>query len=189
MFGKISFLLFVMLAAFHIAEAQKVKSDKLNVLDYYKLEPDNALASEAMQAKLTITDLKNGYLKIEGAFEGYIEVALFRKKDKSPILVISKTSCGPVCHSEVSAYTHKDGKMIDITETTLPRPSEPEINAIYNRKKKTGDDDYGTFAVPLVYELPQIGRTITIKADQTFAPSDITIFKLDFKNDKFVIIK
>lgn len=189
MVRKISFLLFVMLAAFQIAEAQKVKNDKLNVLDYYKLAPDNALDSEAMQAKVTIEDLKNGYLKIEGAFEGYIEVALFRKKDKSPILVISNTSCGPVCHSGVNAYTHKDGKMSDITDEILPRPSEPEINAIYNRKKKNGDDDYENYAVPLVYELPRFGQTITVKADQTFAPSDITIFKLDFKNDRFVIVK
>lgn len=188
-FGKISFLLFIMLAAFHIAESQKVKNDKLSVLDYYKLEPENALDSEAMQAKLTITDLKNGYLKIEGAFEGYIEVALFRKKDESPILVISNTACGPVCNSEISAYTPQDGKMIDITKDTLPRLSEPEINAIYNRRKKAGDVDFGTYAVPLVYSLPRLGRTITVKADQTFAPSDITIFKLDFKNDKFVIIK
>lgn len=118
-------------------QAQKVKNDKLNVLDYYKLEPDNALDSEAMQAKVTITDLKNGYLKIEGAFEGHIEVALFRKKDKSPILVISNTSCGPVCNSEISAYTPEDGKMIDITKDTVPRvcPNRKSTRFITARKK------------------------------------------------------
>src|SRR5690606_12478869 len=121
MFGKISFLLVIRLAAFHNVEAQKGKNDKLHVLDFYKFEPENALDSEAMQANLTIADLKNSYLKIEGAFEGYIEVVLFRKKDKSPILVISHTSCGPVCNSEISAYTPQDGKMIDITRDTLPR--------------------------------------------------------------------
>lgn len=186
---KIFFLLFILLAVIQVAEAQKVKNDKLNVLDYYKLDPDNALASKAMQEKITVEDLKNGYLKIEGAFEGYIEAALFRKKDKTPVLVISNTSCGPVCNSAVRASTYQNGKMVDITEEILLRPSEPEINAIYNRKKKAGDDDYGNYAVPLVYELPRIGWTITVKADNTFAPSDITIFKLDFKNDKFVIIK
>lgn len=189
MIKKIAFLLFILIAAFQIAEAQKTKTDKLNILDYYKLDSDNALDSQAMQARITVEDLKNGYLKIEGAFEGYIEVALFRKKDKTPVLVISATSCGPVCNSDVKAATYENGKMIDITGDVLTRPSEPEINAAYNRKKKAGDDDYGSYAVPLVYELPRFGRTITIKADTTFAPSDITIFKLDFKNDKFVIVK
>jgi hypothetical protein len=53
--------------------------------------------------------------------------------------------------------------MIDITKDTLPHLSEPEINATYNRRKKVRDDDYGTFAVPLVYGLPRPGRTITVK--------------------------
>lgn len=189
MLKKLPLLLFVIIAFFQIGEAQKVKNDKLNVLDYYKLEPDNALDSDAMQARITVEDLKNGYLKIEGAFEGYIEVALFRKKDRSPILIVSNTSCGPVCTSGVRAYAHKDSKMIDITDKTLPSPDEAEIKTIYDRKKKEGDDDYENYAVPLVYELPRVGREITVKADTTFAPSDITIFKLNFKNDKFVIVK
>ncbi|MEZ5428866.1 MAG: hypothetical protein R2747_21655 [Pyrinomonadaceae bacterium] len=190
MTGKICVLLLIVIACAFGAQAQKsFENDKRSVLDYYRLEPDNALDSEAMRAKVAIEDLKNGYLKIEGAFEGYIEVALFRKKDRSPLLVTSINYCGPVCSSDVSVYQYRDGKMVSAPEATLPHPDEKEINRIYRKKKTKQDEEPEQYAVPLVFELPRYGRTIKVKVDSTYAPSDITIYQLDFKNDEFVLIR
>ena len=172
-----------------ICHAQNDSGEKLNVVDYYRLDLDNAFDNKGMRAVAVVEDLKNGYLRIEGAFEGYIEVALFRKKDSTPILLVSSTSCGPVCTSVVKALEHSDGKMVDVTESTIPVISSDKVKAIYLERKAKSDDLIEEGEVPLVFELPRFGRTIKVKVDTTFAPSDITVFRIKFSNDKFILAK
>lgn len=185
------FVLLLVLTLLHVQfiYGQKPVKDSLNVLDYYKLLVTNALDNDGMRATVIVEDSKNGYLRIEGAFEGYIEVALFRKKDRSPILVVSDTFCGPGCHSEVKAYIFQNKEAIEMTAETLPIIAESEVSAIYHRRKSKSDDEVEGNSIPLIYELPRFGRTINVKVDPIFAPSDITVFKLDFRNNKFVLIK
>lgn len=187
LFGK--FLILAVLALGFSTAVSAQKKDSRNVLDYYALLPDNALNNEAMMGIVAVRDIKNGYLKITGAFEGYVEAALFRKKDGSALLLVGATSCGPVCDTVMNAYEFSGDEPTDVTENLLPRPSDEEILGIYNRKKKEGDEDAGEETVPQIYELPRVGRKIRVKADATFAPSGITLYELNFKSDKFVIVK
>ena len=187
-FGKI-FVIFAALMIFNLPVFSQAKKDTRNVLDYYKLLPENMLENEAAKAKITIQDTKNGYLKIEGLFEGWVEVALFRKKSGSPVLIVGSTGCGPVCTTDVTAYELSGGKLVNETKRILPKLSDEEIIEIYNKKKTDGDEDTESEPVSCVYELPRIGTVIKIKADTTLAPSDITLYELHWKDDKFIVIR
>jgi hypothetical protein len=182
MSGKTIVLILILFSLFGIAKAQKTReNDKRNVLEYYKLLPSNMLDNEGALAKLIVEDIKNGYLKIEGAFEGYIEVALFRKKDGSGILVVGNTSCGPVCGTDLNAYEYMDDQMKEVTEDVMPSLTEDEIRAEFRRIVK----DPNAEMVSFIYELPRFGKTIKILDDD----SGKLIYSLEFKKDKFVITK
>lgn len=180
----------IILGAFLVVPAQTGSSDRLNVLDYYKLIPGNALDNPDLSGMLAVEDAANGYLNIIGAFEGYFEVALFRKKDRSALLVVSETTCGPQCTSDISVFEYPDGMPVQLDNKVLPMLPAAEVGKIYNRKKTADDEKVDErWGVPLVFELPRRGRTIVVKADTSFAPSNITLYKLEFKGDAFKIIR
>lgn len=182
MLGKKLVVMFILFGFFGVAEAQKPKENsKRNVLEHYKLLPSNMLDYEGAMAKPVVEDIKNGYLKIEGAFEGYVEVALFRKKDGSGILVVGNTSCGPVCGTDLNAYEYVDDQMREVTENVMPSLTEDMIRAEFRRIVK----DPNAEMVSFIYELPRIGKTIKILDDD----SGKLIYSLEFKKDKFVITK
>lgn len=189
-FGKV----FIIIAALTIlglnVEAQtKKKKDTRNVLDYYKLVPGNALAEKDLKAKIEIQDTKSGYLKITGMFEGWIEAALFRKTDGSPILLVGNNECGPVCSTAVMAFTFSGNKAVDETEKIIPKPSEQEEGRLYIKKKKADDEDQNGEQPPLIWELPRVGRVIKVVVDEQIAPSGITLYELHWKDDKFTVVK
>lgn len=187
-FGRI-FFVFAALMIFNLPVFSQAEKDTRNVLDYYKLLPENMLDDEAAKAKITIQDTKNGYLKIEGLFEGWVEAALFRKKNGSPVLVVGSTGCGPVCETDVTAYEFSGGKLVNETERILPKLSDEQIIKIYNERKTDGDEDTEGEPVSQVYELPRIGTVIKIKADTTLAPSNILLYELHWKDDKFIVVR
>lgn len=189
-FGKI-FIVLTALTFFGLSvDAQtETKKDTRNVLDYYKLVPENILANKDAQAKVEIQDNKNGYLKITGMFEGWTEAALFRKKDGSPILLVGNNECGPVCSTAVMAFTFSGNKAIDETEKIIPRLSEQEEGQLYVKKKKEGDEDRNGEQPPLIWKLPRVGRVIEVYVDSGIAPSEVTLYELHWKDDKFTIVK
>ena len=184
-----NFFIVIMIALSFSTTVSAQKKDKLNVLDYYRMIPDNALENETIKGKIIVSDIQNGYLKIEGLFEGFIEAALFRKKNGSALLLIGETGCGPVCDTILTAYDFSGKEMKNVTADILPFLSAEDAIIIYNQKKTDKDDNAEDINVPQIYELPRIGRVIKVKADTTFAPSDITLYELHFKNDKFVVVK
>lgn len=180
MFGKIWVVAVILLGCVIGGQAQpKSKSDKRNVLDYYKLLPSNLLDNPGAMARLSVRDLKNGYLKIEGAFEGYVEAALFRRKDGSGVLMVGSTECGPVCGTDLKGYEYADGEMREITEQIMPELSEDDIRAEFRRLVKDPEAEMISF----IYGLPRFGRTIRIEDDD----SGRLIYSLTWKNDRFVI--
>ncbi|NNE98083.1 MAG: hypothetical protein HKN25_03580 [Pyrinomonadaceae bacterium] len=129
--------------------------------------------------KIEIRDTKNGYLKITGGIDGWLEVALFRKKDRSPVLVIGVTGCGPACGTELHAFEFKNGNAENVSEKLFPRFFENEIdNKLYRRTGKK-EDYYGD----ILDVLPRKGTTIkTVLEDE----NDV-LYEIEWKNDIFEI--
>ncbi len=180
-------IMFVLVCSVFAVQAQtKNKKDKLNVLDYYKLLPANAnlLSPNILDdeyTKIAVKDTKNGYLKIEGAFEGWIEVALFRKKNGSAILLVGENSCGPACGTELNAYKMVNGKMENVTNKMIPTISEDELREKFRRDR----NDSNAEMISYIFELPRYGTTIKINDDDT----GYLIYEIKWENDKFVIIR
>lgn len=143
------------------------------------MTPSNMLANKSMQAKISVKDIANGYLKIEGAMDGWVEVALFRKKNRLPILVVGETGCGPICGTDLSIYELYRDKMVKTTKNLFPKITEKESKAKYLRTTNGSEEDfYGG-----VYELPRKGKTIRLVND---AGEDL-LFGITWENDKFVV--
>jgi hypothetical protein len=174
---KLFVTIFVLTLCVFSIRAQ-TKKDSKNVLDYYQLLPSNVLEKEG--TKVIVKDTSNGYLKIEGAFDGYIEVALFRRKDGTAVLLIGTTYCGPVCGTDLEAKEYKKGTWFDLADKILPKLTEDRVRAKFRKDRK----DPQAEMISYIYELPRNGTVIKINDDE----SGDLIYKLAWKNNKFVII-
>lgn len=180
-------IVFVMACSMMAVQAQtKRQKDKRNVYDYYKILPsnDNLLTSDILKSKdtkIVIKDKKNGYLKIEGAFEGWVEVVLFRRRDGSAVVLVGENTCGPVCGTDLSAYELVDGKLEKITAKVFPKITEDEVRGKFRRNR----NDPNAEMVSFVYVLPRYGMSIKINDDE----SGDLIYEIKWEDDMFKVIR
>ncbi len=161
-----------------------------NVLDYYLLLPSEYLtiggsADERLKA-IKVKDVKNGYLRIEGDWEGHTEVALFRNSDRSALIAVSDVHFGPGPEQKMHFLQYLNGRWIDKTEQVLPRVSKEKIASAYLAKKGSEDDDFGD-DVPHVYLLSRVGTTIAVVTAPGFTAVEFTLLELKWKNGRFEI--
>lgn len=173
----------LMLILCGLAVAQK-KPAKKNLTDYLNSIPtaENSSFYELFRDKRTkfeIRDNKNGYVRIVGDFDGYFEVALFRKKDLSPVLVLGETFCGPACGTDLLVFKPVDGKLVDITSNIFPKITEEKAQAELRRMLK----DEKAEMVGTTFKLPRYGTTIKFFDDET----ETLLFEIVWKKNKFRI--
>lgn len=90
---------------------------------------------------IKIEDIKNGYLRLESnEWEGWVEIALFKKTDGNYLVAFSEVGCGPDCSGDVMFLTYEDGEWTNVTKKVFPAESSPEG----------------------FYELPRYGTTIRL---------------------------
>lgn len=142
---KILFLFATIIILPVFASAQMPKT----VTDYFLAFPNDKYAVDFDGKKITnkaaltkfrkslikIEDTKNGYLRLEGAWEGWAEIVLFKKKDGDYLIAHAESGCGPACDGFVKFYTYKAGKWTEVTETVFPKLTETEIKKAFNDKK------------------------------------------------------
>lgn len=96
-FLLLAFILAVF-ALFQTASAP-AKNNPNTVTDYYLLLPaDNLMILESVKSRRSIIkteDAKNGFLRLEGAWEGWAEIALFRKTNREAVIAVEYIGCGP----------------------------------------------------------------------------------------------
>lgn len=110
-------------------------------------------------------DIKNGYLKLGGNWEGFAEIALFKKTDGNYLIAEMRADCDPVCEGFLRFFTYDRAKWQDVTHEYLPEYGE--IVTEFNKKRPKGTlaknvagDD--TIGFEFLYHLPQTGRTIKV---------------------------
>lgn len=93
-----------------VESSQKNDEQKRNVLTYfYSLYPKNSGKPVAMLS-IEEKDIKNGYLKVTGAMEGYYIFALFKSPDADWIIQ-QNSGCGPECNQTFKVYKFVNGKL------------------------------------------------------------------------------
>lgn len=173
-----------------VASAGGFQKQPRDVVDYYLLVPDRYLTlgggAQERDTAIKIRDIKNGYLRIEGAWEGYTEIALFRNPDRSALIAVSNVSLGPGPEQKIYFLSYDGRAWIDRTKEVFARVPQSQIADLYKKKKSREDENYGE-DVPHVYLLPRIGTTIKVATAPGFTAVEITLAELKWANGRFEI--
>lgn len=187
----------ILLTALILACGLNVFAQLKTVTDYFLAMPNDLYSTNTEGDKITnksalikfrksmikIEDIKNGYLKIEGSWEGWAEIALFKKTDGSYLIAQAESGCGPACDGFVKFYNYKAGKWIDVTKQVFPEISEDEVKRLYINKKLDTEDGVNSY-----YLLPRIGKTVKLACNMCSDgdEQDFTLLELEWNGSKFV---
>jgi hypothetical protein len=120
--------------------------------------------------------------KGERAFEGWIEVALFREGPGGPMLGITVNHCGPLCEQQVFFLQHARGDWHDITAKVFQPLPEDSVRELF-RAKFPGEDFAGD--PPVLYRLPRRGTDITLVTQEAIAGREAVLARLFLANGRF----
>ncbi len=136
---------------------------------------------------IKIEDIKNGYLRLEGAWEGWSEIVLFKKTDGSYIIAESKTGCGPGCEGSLKFQTFKNNKWTDVTKEVWTDISFKEAVKVFNSRKQDGIEPAEENDFSFYYLLPRYGKTLKIACNMcSFLDGDFVFMQFDWNGSKFV---
>lgn len=126
---------------------------------------DKAALMKFRKSLIKTEDIKNGYLKLGGDWQGFAEIALFKKTDGNYLIAEMRADCDPVCEGFLRFFTYEREKWQDVSHEYLPKYGEIVMEFNKKRPKGTpaknvaGDDTVG---FEFLYHLPQIGRSIKV---------------------------
>lgn len=165
-----------------------VQKQPQSVIDYYLRLPSKYLTvggnREQRLKAIKINDARNGYLRIEGDWEGFAEIALFKKPDRTYLIAVSDVQFGPGPDQRLYFLEYRNDQWTDRTREVLPAISNEAIAAAYMSKKAPGDEDFGQ-DVPHIYLLPRVGTTITIVTAPGLIERNITLLELKWTGSRF----
>ena len=169
----------------------QTKANPQTVVDYYLLLPtENLPILESVANRRSIIkkqDLKNGYLRLEGGWEGWAEIALFRKKNREAVIGVAEVGCGPACSGAAQFLTFRNGKWTDVTTKVMPELEDADILAAYNRLKTKDDDAHSLDDMPYTYwQMPQKGTTLKLLLGDESESSGKTLINFAWNGERFV---
>ncbi len=175
-----------------------LKKAKKNVMDYYLLLPPEYLSLEGhpldfagsvdtRRGAVAAKDIRNGFLRIQGAWEGWMEIALFRGTGGGDIIAVFTASCGPVCSTEKRFLELKGGAWADVTKKIFPEIAPERMKAVFEKKMK--GKQYDKEAMAVNYRLPRYGTTIKIIVDPSVyeGSGEVPLFNIEWRNGGFVV--
>lgn len=181
------------LLACSAATVSAQKKTPRTVEDFYLLLPAKyiqPLASVKDRKKLIKTrDVANGYLYLSGEsakvdWEGWAEIALFKKTNGDYIVGVVDGSCATICYSGVEFLEYKNGKWSAVTAKVLPEISDEMILARY-KKLLPDSTEYDQQNTPYTnYQLPQKGTTVKVNANEG-GDGDTLLFELAWDGTRF----
>lgn len=185
-------LLLVFAAGVTQISAQAKKSPQ-TVLDYYLLMTTDQLSTlDSVKNRRSIIkkqDVANGYLRLESSdWEGWAEVALFRKTNREAVIGVVYVGCGPECSGAAQFFSYKNGKWADVTADVMPETlGDENILAAYNRIKTKTDEAYSLEDLPNSYwEMPQKGTTLKLALGSESDSKGKTLLKFNWNGTRFV---
>jgi hypothetical protein len=201
---NILFLSIATIAFASAAFASAAFAQPKTVTDYFLAMPDNVYSSKIdgtkVKGKAAITklrksmikieDVKNGYLMIEGSWEDWAEIALFKKTDGSYIIAQAESGCGPACDGSVKFWTYNAGKWTDVTKSVFTEPTGKAVAKQFNATKGATDEAADESGMPFYYNLPRQGKIIKVACNECSevidGKGDFTIFQYEWNGVKFV---
>jgi len=180
-------LLLIYCAASLLAAGPKNIKDCLRLLPekYLGLAGTTLPAAERL-AMIEIDDSANGWLRLSGrgrnAFEGWIELALFRRGPGGPMLGVAVNHCGPRCEQRLLFLSWVGGEWEEITGRVFSPLSENRVRALYHREfpgDESADDP------PVLYRLPRRGTDILLVSQEAICGREAVLARLGLANGRF----
>ena len=156
-FHRRAFVLLCCLAAIALDQTARAAESQETIMDYFAQLPPRTFegsAAEMLQfidKPSTIIDKKNGYIRCEGdGAQGDFEVALFRYRDRKPLIVVSTGSTDGEKGTYLQFFNSgPDGKMRRIDNSIFPIAD-------------VGQAENGGPSEKWRFELPRYGKTILV---------------------------
>jgi hypothetical protein len=156
--------------------AQAAESQEASIMDYFVQLPPRTFESAApdmlhfLEQPGTIIDKKNGYIRCKGdGAQGDFEVALFRYRDRRPLVVVSTGSTDGEKGTYLQFFTSgPDGKMRRIDNSIFPIAD-------------VGQAENGGPSEKWHFDLPRYGTTIVVRS----ARSGKVVHKVTWDGEKF----
>jgi len=152
-----------------LAQAQSKKTNAKStaprtVTDFYlKLPAKYLQISDAIPNRRSLIkteDIANGYLRLgSNDWEGWGEVALFKRANRSYIVAVTEYSCGPECDGTLTFLDYKNGKWKEVE--LLPRYTVGDLRTAFHGATERQPNEEETNEQ--VFELPRKGKEITLK--------------------------
>lgn len=184
-------ILFVLVCSLTTAAFGQLKT----VTDYYlSLPPDiygqdnygeplkgKKKLEEYRRSLIKQEDIENNYLRLEGIWEGWAEILLFRKEDGSVIFAHAESGCGPVCSGSIHFYSYQAGKWTEVTDDIFPEITEAELEKLYRKNNLSVEE--GIYAYFL---LPQVGDTVRLACNVCSDEEHFTLLRFQWNGERFV---
>ena len=195
---------FLLLAAILFTFSIGIFAQPKTVTDYFLAMPDNlystniegikingrAALTKHRKSLIKIEDIQNGYLKLEGPWEGWAEIALFKKTDGSYIIAQAESGCGPACEGFVKFWTYNAGKWTDVTKSVFEAPGEKEVAKKFNSIKPESDEAVNESGMSFYYNLPRKGRIMKVACNECSqvidGEPDFTIMRYEWNGTRFI---
>lgn len=162
------------------------------VVDFYLLLPAKYITPLAKVKKrdalIETRDVANGYLKlanngVAADWEGWAEIALFKKADNNYVVGVVNGECATICTSGVEFLEYQNGKWREVTARVMPKISNKMIVDAYRKQLPEETDPPYTS-----YELPQQGTVMRLNAN-VGGDGDVLLYELKWNGAKFEIKK
>lgn len=135
-----------------------------------------------------ILDVKNGFARVTGAYEGSYDFAIWRMANGNDLVGKTSMGCGPVCDYDFYFYEIANMESKDVTETILPMS---EINSHLEKIRKKVTEKYmiEDEESQLLLKLPQKGTSMDVYISMNYNEIEFPILNLTWNKEKFVIAK
>lgn len=136
--------------------------EKKDIMYYFELMYGKDLNEYNQYIEFEVQDISNGYVKFTGAFEGWIELVLWRTGSGMDLIGECSTGCGPACFQSLTFYQFPDGIQEDVTDYVFPG-EEVYIYAMnkmnsYIEENPVLNDEPNT----IWYDLPRYGTSVNV---------------------------
>jgi len=192
---------FLILLAILVLSATASMAQLKTITDYLLAMPNAAYSRDASGAVIKgkakadayrrslikIEDVKNGYLRLEGPWEGWAEIALFRKSGGGYIVGHAESGCGPACSGSVKFWSVNGSKWTNITKSVFKELSAGDAARLFNRKKAAEVDAATARGFAFYYLLPRNGRTVNAACNECSGSggNDFMIAEWEFNGARF----
>ena len=137
------------------------KEVRIEMAEAFKKEKKLFNPNQGYNYYFEIVDPVNGYLSIQGIFEGSWEMCYWNLNNKEKFVATAFTGCGPLCSTDnLDFYKVNNNKILKVEQPELMNLGQDDF---FKLEKHEMDSIYKKYDIPmgLIISLPRMGKNIS----------------------------